>query len=122
MTEKQIEQKAEEYVKSVIDVNAFDWKIVREICLAYIAGAEENGAVWHKVFDREPNPCEYWELPQDRLPETDDYYFVKLKNGYIKIYKLKYDSWSRKKYFYDLSGPKQSNVAEWLAYPQCEEE
>lgn len=35
------EQKAEEYVKSVIDVNAFDWKIVREICLAHIAGATE---------------------------------------------------------------------------------
>lgn len=32
------EELAEEYVKSVIDVNAFDWKIVREIALAYLAG------------------------------------------------------------------------------------
>lgn len=31
-------EKAEEYVKSVIDVNAFDWKIVRELILAYLEG------------------------------------------------------------------------------------
>ena len=66
------EKLAEEYVKSVIDVNAFDWKIVREISLAYLAGLKtgkeiervKNNAFtsmkeqgmfpfekWHKVAD-----------------------------------------------------------------------
>lgn len=75
---------------------------------------------WHKIFEGEPYYNEYWDLPQDRLPEIMNFYFVKLKNGFIKICKLEYDHWSKKKCFYDLHGGKQSNVAEWLDYPeQC---
>lgn len=75
---------------------------------------------WHKIFEGEPYYNEYWDLPQDRLPEIMNFYFVKLKNGFIKICELKYDHWSKKKCFYDLHGGKQSNVAEWLDYPeQC---
>lgn len=47
MTEE--EKLAEEYVKSVIDVDAFDWKIVREIALAYIAGLKA-GSQLDKVW------------------------------------------------------------------------
>lgn len=75
---------------------------------------------WHKIFEGEPYSNEYLDLPQDRLPEIENFYFVKLKNGFIKICELKYDHWSGKKCFYDLHGGKQSNVAEWLDYPeQC---
>lgn len=75
---------------------------------------------WHKIFEGEPYYNEYWDLPQDRLPKIENFYFVKLKNGFIKICELKYDHWSGKKCFYDLHGGKQSNVAEWLDYPeQC---
>lgn len=75
---------------------------------------------WHKIFEGKPYYNEYWDLPQDRLPEIMNFYFVKLKNGFIKICKLEYDHWSKKKCFYDLHGGKQSNVAEWLDYPeQC---
>ena len=52
------EKLAEEYVKSVIDVNAFDWKIVREICLAYLAGLKAGKPKWHKVADEDYPPCE----------------------------------------------------------------
>lgn len=89
----------------------------------YRDGAKENSPVWHEIFlGSRPNPCEYWDLPQDNLPKKEDFYFVKLKNGYIKICELKYDHWSRKKHFYDLHGGKQSNVAEWLDYPTSEED
>jgi hypothetical protein len=43
------EKLAEEYVKSVIDVNAFDWKIVREICLAFLAGLKAGRPKWHDL-------------------------------------------------------------------------
>ena len=101
---------------------------------AYITGAEprekritelekENACLkagrpkWHKIFEDKPYYNEYWDLPQDRLPEIENFYFVKLKNGFIKICELKHDHWSRKKCFYDLNGGTQSNVAEWLDYP-----
>lgn len=84
---------------------------------SYLAGLKAGRPQWHKVFEGEPYSCEYWDLPQDRLPETENFYFVKLKNGFIKICELKYDHWSGKKCFYDLHGGKQSNVAEWLDYP-----
>lgn len=88
------------------------------IIKAYIAGEIENDLQWHKVFiDTEPYAYEYWDLPQENLPKNGNFYFVKLKNGFIKICELKYDCWSRKKYFYDLHGGKQSDVAEWLDYP-----
>ena len=83
------------------------------------AELKKQSPVWHKIFtNNNPSPCEYWELPQENLPKNENFYFVKLKNGYIKICKLKYDSWSRKKYFYDLHGGTQSDVAEWLEYPK----
>ncbi len=88
----------------------------------YIAGATENAPKWHKIFvDSEPYNYEYWECPQETLPKNENFYFVKLKNGFVKICELKYDCWSKKKYFYDLHGGKQSNVAEWLEYPDIQD-
>ena len=122
MTE--LEKKAKEYRKlkkqEIIDNDDFE-KLDRfdeNVEEAYIAGAKENGVEWHEIFiDSKPNPCEYWELPQENLPEKENFYFVKLKNGFIKICELKYDHLSKKKSFYNLRGVKQSNVAEWLDYP-----
>lgn len=77
---------------------------------------------WHKIFDGEPCYTECLDLPQNRLPEIMNFYFVKLKNGTIKICELRYDhlNWNGKKCFYDLHGAKQSNVVAWLDYPeQC---
>lgn len=84
---------------------------------AYLAGLKAGRPKWHKIFEDEPYYNEYWDLPQDRLPKIENFYFVKLKNGFIKICELKHDHWSRKKCFYDLNGGTQSNVAEWLDYP-----
>lgn len=76
---------------------------------------------WHKIFEGDPYSYEYWDLPQDNLPKTENFYFVRLKNGFIKVCELKYDSRSKTKSFYDLHGYKQSNVAEWLSYPTCDD-
>lgn len=99
-----------DYAKEVSDVT---------IEQSFLAGLKEGRPKWHKVFvDSEPYCYEYWDLPQDNLPKIENFYFVKLKNGFIKVCELKYDPWSRKKFFYDLHGGKQSNVAEWLDYPE----
>ena len=93
--------------------------ISEEIKQAYIAGAKEHAPQWHKIFTNStPYNYEYWDLPQETLPQIQNFYFVKLKNGFIKICELKYDVHSKKKCFYDLHGGKQSNVAEWLDYPK----
>lgn len=89
---------------------------------AFLAGLKAGKLKWHKVFESDPYYNEYWDLPQDRLPKIANFYFVKLKNGFIKICELKYDHWSRKMCFYDLHGGKQSNVAEWLDYPTIQGE
>lgn len=84
----------------------------------FLAGLKVRKQQWHKVFtEGEPYSFEYWDIPQDNLPKVENFYFVKLKNGYVKICELKYDHWSKKKKFYDLHGGTQSNVAEWLDYP-----
>ena len=54
------EKEAEEYVKTVIDVNAFDWKIVREICLAFLAGLKADRQQWHDLR-KDPN-----DLPKEQ--------------------------------------------------------
>lgn len=89
------------------------------ICLAYLHGLKDGKPKWHNVFgNTPPYSYEYWDLPQDNLPKIENFYFVKLKNGFIKVCELKYCPWSRMKYFYDLHGGKQSNVVEWLDYPK----
>lgn len=96
--------------------------VLREVEGAFLAGLKAGRPQWHKIFESEPYNYEYWDLPQDRLPKIENFYFVKLKNRFIKICELKYDHWSGKKFFYNLHGGKQSNVAEWLDYPTFDKE
>lgn len=60
MTDEELE--AEKYVRSVIDVNAFDWKIVREIALAYLAGLKAGKSQWHKVADGDLPKVKTWVI------------------------------------------------------------
>ena len=120
------EKLAEEYAKKECcetchNINHFCkekcecWKFARS---GFLAGLKTGKPQWHKVFtEGEPYSFEYWDIPQDNLPKVENFYFVKLKNGYVKICKLKYDQWSKQKKFYDLHGGTQSDVAEWLDYP-----
>lgn len=89
MTEE--EKLAEEYVKSVIDVDAFDWKIGREIALAYIAGLEAGSRldkVWQdydpgegcyedshegKWVKRETSELKWHKVADGDLPEGEEY-------------------------------------------------
>lgn len=117
------EELAEEYIKD----NCIRWECdslpVDDIAKEnFLAGLKAGRPQWHKVFESDPYNYEYWDLPQDKLPKIENFYFVKLKNGFIKICELKYDHWSGKKHFYDLHGGKQSNVAEWLDYPTFDKE
>lgn len=117
MTDREM---AEEYVtknaKHILDTsNAFVSSHE-----AFLAGLKAGRPEWHKIFKGDPMCVEYWDLPQDTLPKVENFYFVKLKNGYIKICELKYDTFSGRKCFYDLYGGKQSNVAEWLDYPMIQ--
>ena len=110
------EEKAKEWVRTNSGYSTKEFHGQKAI-EAYLAGLKAGRPKWHKIFEDKPYYNEYWDLPQDRLPEIENFYFVKLKNGFIKICELKYDHWSRKKCFYDLNGGTQSNVAEWLDYP-----
>ena len=121
MTDEELADKyAEEYFGKRTELVEL-WKI-KSYKNAFLAGLKAGRPQWHKIFESEPYSYEYWDLPQDNLPKIENFYFVKLKNGFVKICELKYDHWSRKKYFYDLHGGKQSNVAEWLDYPTCDKE
>ena len=122
MTEEEISKKADEFVNSLGFTK--DYSLARKAEMGeswsrgYLAGLHEGQPKWHKVFiNGKPYSYEYWDLPQDNLPQNENFYFVKLKNGFVKICELKYDHWSKQKCFYDLHGGKQSNVAEWLDYP-----
>lgn len=89
------------------------------ICIHHCNTEIKHKQQWHKIFvENTPYNYEYWDLPQETLPKIENFYFVKLKNGFIKICELKYDVHSKKKYFYDLHGWTQSDVAEWLDYPK----
>lgn len=123
MTDKEM---AEEYAKGLCKTCTLDTcrnnmlhtcAIKEYIKQAHLAGLKA-GRKWHKIFKGDPMCVEYWDLPQDNLPKVENFYFVKLKNGFIKICELKYDTFSKRKYFYNLHGYKQSNVAEWLDYPK----
>ena len=48
---------------------------------------------------------EYIETAEEYIEKYgfENFYFVKLKNVFIKICELKYDHWSRKKCFYEAS-------------------
>jgi len=114
----------EEMAEAWLDIRYLKDMGVRKPCKeAFLAGLKAGRPKWHKIFEgKPPYSYEYYDLPQDRLPKIENFYFVKLKNGFIKICELKYDSWSRKKKFHDLHGGIQSNVAEWLDYPTCDKE
>ena len=119
MTDKEL---AKEYANKVVPVDTFGYRSLDDVHYdieqAFLAGLKAGRPKWYKIFKSDPYCVEYWDLPQDNLPKIENFYYVKLKNGYIKICELKYDQWSRRKYFYDLHGCKQSNVAEWLDYPK----
>ena len=88
-----------------------------DISDAFLDGLNAGRPKWRNVFTKgEPYAHEYWDIPQDNLP-NENFYFVKLKNGFVKICELKYDIFGKGKCFYDLKGGKQSNVAFWLEYP-----
>lgn len=116
------EEMAEEYFKATYPSYIGCVKFTEDIKDAVIYGLKAGRPQWHKVFESDPYNYEYWDLPQDKLPKIENFYFVKLKNGFVKICELKYDHWSGKKHFYDLHGGKQSNVAEWLDYPTFDKE
>lgn len=126
MTDKELAKEAFEYRKELVPYTELGYPDVAipvyealDIDRAYFAGAKKYAQQWHKIFtDSTPYNYEYWDLPQETLPQIQNFYFVKLKNGFIKICELKYDVHSKKKCFYDLHGGKQSNVAEWLDYPK----
>ena len=79
------EKLAEKYVKSVIDVNAFDWKIVREIALAHIAGQEACRPKWHKVADG--------DLPKPNVAVLICLQFEKRTTTYIAYYRSAIKKW-----------------------------
>ena len=83
------EKMAEEYVKSVIDVNAFDWKIVREICLAFLAGLKADRLKWHKANEWH----KYSERPKEKVNALC---FDSGHNKFILgFYDLEADEWLR---------------------------
>ena len=123
MTKDELKQKAEEYGNGMAMYyesahGKIPSQLEKYLRNAYIAGATENAPKWHKIFvDSEPYNYEYWECPQETLPKKQGFYFVRLKNGFVKICELKSDIFGRRKLFYNLHGGAQSNVAEWLEYP-----
>lgn len=120
---KDIETLAEEYAnenKTVYSTDKYGYITVNytELKEAFMAGFKVGRPKWNKFFENVlPYDNKHWGLPQDGLPKIDNFYFVKLKSGFIKICKLKYNNLSEKMCFYDLYGEKQSNVVEWLDYP-----
>lgn len=78
MTEE--EKLAEEYVNSVIDVDAFDWKIGREIALAYIAGLKA-GSQLDKVWQD-------YDAGEDCYEDSHEGKWVKRGKGMITIEEL----------------------------------
>ena len=112
------EELAEEYYYKTypVTLNIGEEERKKEVTDIFLEGLKAGRPQWHKIFEGDPYNYEYWDLPQDRLPKIENFYFVKLKNGFIKVCELKYDPWDRKKYFYDLHGGKQSDIAEWLDY------
>lgn len=129
MLEEEIEELAKQYIDRCTERAGFvilTENIKKDFIDLFVAGfmkcLELNKEIkWHKIFKDKPYN-EYYDLPQGNLPKNENFYFVKLKNGYIKICELKYDPWNKRKYFYDLHGMKQSNVAEWLDYPEADKE
>ena len=102
------EKLAEEYVKSVIGVNAFDWKIVREIALAHIAGQKAGSPKWHKVADGDlpKGNCENILLyNKDHFCVTHSYSLGYYENGV----------------FYNDCEMEEDTIA-WCEIPQYEEE
>ena len=101
------EMLAEEYVKSVIDVNAFDWKIVREIGLAFLAGLKAGRPKWHKVADGD-------------LPKNDRYYLVYTDRGNYYVSKHHCNT----NYWIGIQNQYVSikNVIAWCEIPQYTEE
>ena len=97
------EKLAEEYVKSVIDVNAFDWKIVREICLAFLAGLKAGRPEWHKVADGD-------------LPKENKLYLVAIKDNGLAIAYFNGRHWETKFNLGDF-GHLVETVIAWCEIP-----
>lgn len=102
------EKLAEEYVKSVIDVNAFDWKIVREICLAYLTGLKAGKPKWHKVADGD-------------LPDTERKVLVFMWDSYYLGYYKQYDGEDSSWHFEDFDEESEQVIA-WCEIPKYTEE
>ena len=113
------EEMAEEYLQSIEGDDCVIITDREERKQAFLAGLKAGRPQWHKIFvNSEPYNYEYYECPQETLPKKQGFYFVRLKNGFVKICELKSDIlFGRKKIFYNLHGGTQSNVAEWLEYP-----
>ena len=101
-----VEEKAKQYVKNNTDesVNSFNGEQLQE---AYIAGAKENGVVWHKVADG--------DLPK----EFDKPYLCKVYGhfevGYFMAYKEQ--PWHFDDYYLD-----SEDVIAWCEIPRYEGE
>lgn len=128
------EKLAEEYVKSVIDVNAFDWKIVREIALAYIAGLKAGSQldkVWHdydagedcyedshegKWVKRETSEPKWHKVADGDLPKHEVNVLVFVNKQCIDIahYNYDYKEWH-------FSDSMCRDVIAWCEIPQYEE-
>ena len=126
------EKLAEEYVKSVIDVNAFDWKIVREIGLAFLAGLKAGkdtnvSTKWHKVADG--------DLPKgEKYGKNSIHRNIYLKDRYGNLYTGNYypkdethaeDCFAVEVLEWGFQGSqfcKRGQIAEWCEIPQYTEE
>lgn len=121
MLEKEIEKLAQEYAdenKIVCGTDKYGYITTDCVGLkeAFMTGFKVGRPKWNKFFESAlPYYDKHWGLSQDGLPKIDNFYFVKLKGGFVKICKL--NNLSGKMCFYDLYGEKQSNVVEWLDYP-----
>lgn len=115
MKEEQIEQKAEKYAEELIKHKMAKHDIFvkeeakKEIMDIYIAGAKENGAVWH---DLRKNPK---DLPRDNR----DVYIATLSFYEEKenAFEYGFDSWNGEEWFITAA----SDVVAWRETPIFEE-
>ena len=121
------EKLAEEYVKSVIDVDAFDWKIGREIALAYIEGLKAGRPKWHKVADGDlPKGEEFGKNSVHRkIYLKDRYGNLYTGNYYPKDDTHKEDCFAVEFLDWGLQGSQfcaKEQISKWCEIPLYEEE
>lgn len=133
------EKLAEEYVKSVIDVNAFDWKIVREIALAFLAGLKAGSQldkVWHdydagedcyedshegKWVKRETSEPKWHDVAGGDLPKENKLYLVTIKDNGLAIAYFNSRHWETKYNLGDFGHCVETVIA-WCEIPQYTKE